>query len=94
MSETTAVGQSKSISVTLEFKVDLALLRKQKRALINVIEGNLISYEQEEAAEGMLNLLDSIQDSILEQGLATEEEVFPKLPQLFDDAPVKLPEAA
>lgn len=75
------------IHVTLEFDIDLTLLRNQKRALIGVYEGATINYEQEEAAEGLLNLIDFIQDSVLEQGLAMEEEVFPKLPQLFEEEP-------
>jgi hypothetical protein len=85
---------SESIVVTLELKLDLSLLRRQKRALIAITEGSSVSYEQEDAAEGMLNLLDFIQDSIFEQGLATEDDIFPKLPQLFDEEPVALPKAA
>lgn len=76
-----------TVKVTLELAIDLHLLRKQKRALIGIREGTAATSEQEEAAEGMLNLADFIQDSILEQGLATEEEVFPRLPQLFDPEP-------
>jgi hypothetical protein len=83
-----------TIKITLECDIDLLLLRKQKRALIGLREGGTITYEQETAAEGMLNLLDFIQDSILEQGLATEEEIFPRLPQLFDPEPSSLDAAA
>lgn len=74
------------IDVTLEFKVDLVLLRKRKRALIGVYEGVPVSAEQEDAAEGMLNMLDDIQDSILEQGLASEDEIFARGPSLFEAA--------
>jgi len=95
MSEATPINTSKSVIVALELKIDLDLLRRQKRALINVIEGSTVSYEQEDAAEGMLHLLDFIQDSMLEQGLATEEEIFPKLPQLFaEEGKTELPKAA
>ena len=83
-----------TIKVTLDCDIDLLLLRKQKRALIGLHEGATITYEQETAADGMLNLLDFIQDSILEQGLATEEEIFPHLPQLFDPEPSRLDTAA
>lgn len=79
---------AKPIRVVLEFDLDLILLRKQKRALIGVSEGTTVNFEQEEAAEGLLNFIDFIQDSILEQGLATEEEVFPRLPQLFEEAQI------
>lgn len=74
------------IDVTLELKVDLALLRKRKRALVGIFEGVPVSAEQEEAAEGMLNMLDDIQDSILEQGLASEDEIFARGPSLFEAA--------
>ena len=94
MSEANNKRAPESIVVTVEMKIELNLLRKQKRALVAITEGSSVSYEQEEAAEGMLNLLDFLQDSILEQGLATEEDIFPKLPQLFDDEPVALPKAA
>lgn len=76
-------GASSSIKVTVECDIDLVLLRKQKRALVGLREGVVATYEQENAAEGLLNLLDFIQDSILEQGLATEDDIFPRLPQLF-----------
>lgn len=76
-----------SVSVTLVCNIDLALLRKQKRALCEIREGAIVSGEQEDAAEGVLNLLDFIQDSILEQGLAAEETIFPRLTQLFDSEP-------
>jgi hypothetical protein len=83
-----------SIKVAIECDIDLALLRKQKRAVVELREGTTVTYEQETAAEGLLNLLDFIQDSILEQGLATEEDIFPRLPQLFDQGPSSLNAAA
>lgn len=79
-------AEAEGIHVVLEFKIDLALLRKQKRALISIHEGGQVSADQEDAAEGMLNMIDFIQDSILEQGLASEEEIFPRLPGLFEAA--------
>ncbi|MBN9617179.1 MAG: hypothetical protein BGO25_03065 [Acidobacteriales bacterium 59-55] len=75
----TSEAASKHLRIVLDFSLDLTLLRKQKRALIGIYEGATVSYEQEDAAEGLLNLIDFIQDSILEQGLATEEQVFPRL---------------
>ena len=76
-----------TVKVALEWAIDLRLLRKQKRALVSITEGTTVTHEQEDATEGMLNMLDFIQDSILEQGLATEEEIFPRLPQLFGPEP-------
>ena len=85
-SRPTKQSSSKLIDVTLELKLDLALLRKQKRALIGIHEGVQASADQEDAAEGILNMLDCIQDSILDQGLVGEEEIFPREPDLFDVA--------
>ncbi len=83
-----------TIKVKVECDIDLLPLRKQKRALIDIREGSTITYEQENEADGILNLLDFIQDSILRQGLATEDEIFPRLPQLFDPEPSSLDAAA
>jgi hypothetical protein len=45
-----------------------------------------ISASQQEALDGILNMIDFIQDSIVDQGIATEEEAFPQMPLLFDAA--------
>ena len=87
-------GRRSSIKVAIECDIDLVLLRKQKHAVVELREGTTVTYEQETAAEGLLNLLEFIQDSILEQGLATEEDIFPRLPQLFDREPASLGTAA
>jgi hypothetical protein len=76
-------GNGRTVKVVLEFKIDLLMLRKQKRALIEITTGSEVSANQEEAAEGMLNMIDFIQDSILEQGLASEEDIFLRMPLLF-----------
>ncbi len=77
---------SKSIEVPLTLKIDLPLLRRQKRALIGIHRDAQVSADQEDAAEGMLSLIDFIQDSILGQGLATEDEVFPQMSLPFANA--------
>ncbi|GGG86752.1 hypothetical protein [Edaphobacter dinghuensis] len=85
---------STKIRVRLECDIDLVLLRKQKHALFGISEGSAATYEQVEVAEDMLDMLDFILDSILEQGLATEDEIFPRLPQLFAAEPATLDAAA
>jgi hypothetical protein len=75
-----------SIEVVLSFRVDLRLLRRQKRALIDIRHNSKVSAGQEDAIEGILNMIDFIQDSIVDQGLAREEEVFPQMPLLFETA--------
>lgn len=87
-------GFPASLTINLELKVDLALLRKQNRALADIIEGASVSYEQEEVAEEILHLLKQIQSSILAQGLATEEDIFPPLPQLFSRETMEFDRAA
>ncbi len=82
----TSNPSSTSIEVDLTFKVNLRELRAQKRALIEICEGAVVTADQEEAAEGMLNMIDFIQDSIVEQGLISEDEMFPRLPSLFEAA--------
>lgn len=64
------------LTVSLTFPISLSLLKVQKRALVNLMPGVPVTPEQDEAVEGILNLLDFIQDSILEQGLAGEDEIF------------------
>jgi hypothetical protein len=78
--------ETTSIKVVLSFNIDLRLLRRQKRALIAIPRNFQISPDQEEAIEGMLNMIDFVQDSIVEQGPASEEEVFPQMPLLFEIA--------
>jgi hypothetical protein len=77
---------SKSIEVTLTLKIDLLRLRRQKRALIGVHQDAQISADQEDAAEGMVSLIDFIQNSILEQGLASKEDIFPQMCFPFTNA--------
>lgn len=61
--------------VSLILKLDLALLRWQKSVLVEMGAGSLVSSEQEEAVEGILNPLDFIQDTLSDQGLASEWEI-------------------
>jgi hypothetical protein len=66
----------KTVSVTLTMRLDLALLRRQKRHLVGLRFGSVVSREQDDTVEGVLNLLDFTQDSIVAQKLATESAVF------------------
>jgi hypothetical protein len=64
------------VNVTLTLKLDLGLLREQKRVLIGIAQDTIVTGDQEEAAEGMINLIDFIQDEILAQGLPSDEQIF------------------
>jgi len=57
-------------------KINLALLRRQKRHLNGLWFGSVVSRAQDDTIEGVLNLIDFIQDSIVAQGLAAEHAVF------------------
>ena len=60
------------VTISLE-NLDLVLLRRQKRRLV---ETKTDIGDHENAIEGMLNLLDHIQDYIVATGQASEAEVF------------------
>jgi hypothetical protein len=62
--------------VPVTLSINLALLRRQKRSLFQLVPGSLVTPQQDEAIEGFLNLIDFIQDAILDQGLASQEEIF------------------
>jgi hypothetical protein len=68
-----------SIEVSLTLSINLNLLRRQKNTLFQLVPGSLVTPRQDEVVEGILNLIDFIQDAIFDQGLASEEEIF-KLP--------------
>lgn len=53
--------------------VDWELLREQKAFLFNEANNNR---DAEEVCEGLLNLLDNIQDAVVVDGIASMEEVF------------------
>ena len=51
--------------------IDWKLLKRQKRWLL---------YDHGEYALGLINLLDNLQDAVVADGLATEQQVFGELP--------------
>lgn len=56
--------------------VDLALLRKQKLALVRMAESDTITKAQRKTLNGILGLIDAIQDNLVDDGYLTEKEVF------------------
>lgn len=77
---------STSIDLVLSLKVNHRLLRRQKRVLFAMGKSLQLAPAQEEAVDGLLNLIDFIQDSIVDQGLASEQEVFPQMHLPFEIA--------
>jgi hypothetical protein len=60
--------------------IDWKLLRKQKRLLLQVINNDNVNFKEKEALEGILNLIDAIQDYAVDDAqIVTEIEVFGKL---------------
>ena len=56
--------------------INWALLRQQKAALVEVALSGRTSEYESEAFDGIINLLDTIQDETVSSGLADEETVF------------------
>lgn len=59
--------------------IDYRMLAGQKLSLDNVLKNPLLSQTEKDSLNGILNLIDSIQDKVVEKGILTEEEVFPYL---------------
>lgn len=59
-------------------RIDYPLLRKQKISLLDFINKNrgAMWSSQVEACNGLICLLDEIQDAVVEDGIKTEGEVF------------------
>lgn len=74
-----AIGNQDTDRDTIKLSVTISLgledMRTQKLALCRVLERQDF-HDQHPAAEGLINLLDFLQDAIVDQGLATEQEVF------------------
>jgi hypothetical protein len=65
-----------TIDTTTSFTgLDIDLLRQQKLEILT-IPSSAVTTEQFSALAGIINLLDTIQDQIVANGTATEEEVF------------------
>jgi len=58
-------------------KVDWGLLAKQKVILCEFLLESDIPAERLEAIEGIVNLIDDIQDQVADSGQVHESEVFP-----------------
>lgn len=68
---------TKNIEEVLD-RVDWRLLKKQKLALVDIViadpEGR--SAEEIAALEGVINLIDALQDAVIEDGLFSIDDVF------------------
>ena len=56
--------------------IDWKLLRKQKRLLLQVINNDNVNFKEKEALEGILSLIDSLQDSAVDEYGLDENLVF------------------
>lgn len=57
-------------------KLDWKLLREQKTTLLVLAHGGKTTLQEAEHLDGVVNLIDRIQDDALDSGEATELEVF------------------
>jgi hypothetical protein len=59
-------------------KLNFELLRKQKEELVAYTHYNRtsMSVKRVSAIDGIINMIDSIQDAVVEDGIKTEAEVF------------------
>lgn len=57
-------------------QVGWKLLREQKQILLELIDDEIMKEYEREALIGILNLLDEFQDTAVDEGYATEQEVF------------------
>lgn len=67
--------------ITITFQLDFKLLKQQKKTLIHLIadldnKKKPASLKQTEDLEGILGLINSIQDYVVDNGLLTEKGVF------------------
>jgi hypothetical protein len=61
--------------------IDYRMLTGQKRSLCKIQENPLLSQNEKDAIEGVLNLIDALQDKVVEKEILPESEVFPYLGQ-------------
>lgn len=57
------------------------MLAGQKRLLCKIQENPLLTQTEKDAIEGVLCLVDAIQDKVVELGILPESDVFPYLNQ-------------
>jgi hypothetical protein len=74
---TALVEKTEGCTVTLG-KMNWELLRRQKRVLLNLDTGSVVTGKQNEAIEGIVSLIDHIQDQVVDSGQMTSKTVFGK----------------
>ncbi len=62
-------------------KIDYKMLSGQKRLLSKIQENPLLTQTEKDAIEGILCLVDAIQDKVVELDILPESDVFPYLNQ-------------
>jgi hypothetical protein len=85
---------SKEFQVTV--RMNWKLLRKQKRILLGLLNQSSLALrpEQRDAIDGIINLLDCVQDQAVDSGEFTERQVFGKAEkelELATDEPEEVP---
>ena len=71
-------NEMKNFQIDLKMNAESCIrLRAQKQALVEALSKNLVDQE----LEGIVHLLDHIQDQMVDDGHFPEEIVFPKIPE-------------
>jgi hypothetical protein len=57
-------------------QTDYAVLQHQKQTLLNLLDRDLLTSDQDQDLQGLINFLDSFQDAVVDSGVLPEEKVF------------------
>jgi hypothetical protein len=56
---------------------DFRLLTIQKQTLLDLLDRDLLTSDQDQSIQGLINFLDGFQDAVVDGGVLPEEVVFP-----------------
>jgi predicted ATPase len=59
--------------------IDYRMLTSQKQTLLKLQENPVLSQREKDVIEGIINLIDTLQDKAVDSKILTEAEVFPYL---------------
>lgn len=57
-------------------QTDYKLLTSQKQTLLHLLDRDLLTGDQDQDLQGLINFLDSFQDAVVDSGVLPEEKVF------------------
>lgn len=75
---------NKTITEVLK-ATDYRMLSKQKVTIVRLSENPLLTQQERDDLEGILNWMDAIQDAVVGENILPEEEVFPNLEKFHEN---------